>query len=204
MTLDDAFYLDVSFFLKKTKTRKERIGRLMRELGLPKPDGDHLFTTEFGAKDARFLVLHIDESKHRRDPIHYYVQMHLHGGQHPAPTGAEKGVEWALERVVELAMTERDALFFFEAEAFISQVPQPGSVVALPLTIGGRTLPVKGVEYGTELDEEGVDSFRWTRHEDGMKVTVSYALGYLFRDVPSLWDRERATVQRYVREAFGE
>jgi hypothetical protein len=200
---DADFSLDAAFFLKKTPTRAKRIGRIVKELKVPKGTGSHVLSYAFSSNGSGPpLILHIDESKYEREPVNYYVQMHLHDGEHADRVVSSRGTAWAFGQLSALAKGAK-VLFFLEAQMELEEnILLPSAVIAPPLTVGGRTLSVIGVEYGAPLEDAGVDGFRWTRLENVTRLKVSYTKTLAVSLLPSLWEQERTVVEGYVREVF--
>ena len=202
MAADVDFVLDAAFFMKKTPVRAQRIGRIIRELKLPKAQkGGLVLSCAFSSNGSGPpLILHIDESRYKQEPPNYYVQMHLHYGKHG--NGASRDVAWAFGELTALAKRGK-ALVFLDAKLEIEEnVPLPSAVIAPPLTVGGRTLAVVGVEYGASFELNSVDGFRWTRRDKVLTLNVSYSKLLAVSLLPKLWEQERTVVERYVREVF--
>jgi hypothetical protein len=209
VTESDAFWVDVAFFLEKTPARRAAISRMAKALNLPMPQGSrgHVLGASFGSPEqGPHVNLHIDHSQYDKDPVNYYVRLHIHGGEaheHDHEEDESKQtVTWLYEQLANVAKSQTALFGFVEAHLQLDDWPIPSqAITALPITVGGRVLPVIGMSYGTDLDE-GVDMFRWTRDEGGIRVDVSYTSRFNVNEISDLWQREHATVMAYVREVF--
>lgn len=196
------FLLDAAFFVDKTRTQQARIKKLLAQLGLPTPARGvkHVLAKSFGASaSGRYLHLHIDQSTFgAKDPT-YYFQLHLHGSDAHEPPSDEHTYDWAIEQLVAIGGESSRYLFFFDAE-FSVDGPPPAGLVAVPLQVGGRTLSVIGVEYGTHLQANGVERVRWTQKGERLAINMSYSGSRELSVLRDIWHREHQVIMAYVKE----
>ena len=194
------FVLNVAFFLQKTKARQARVAQLVKALKLPKPDKDHVLNAEFASAD-QWLSVHVDQGKYGGSSA-YYVQLHAHGRNSATTPDAKQSPAWAYDELARLVGEKPIALAFFDADLTVSDVSLPPAFIATPISIGGRALPVMGVEYGMPLDK-GVYKFGWVRESGGIAVRVSYSVDeYQASSLPDAVEREKIRVTGFIREAF--
>jgi hypothetical protein len=208
--------LRIVFYLRRTKTRADKIRKLVKTLKLPEPEGLHWMSASFLAPKPSGLVvaLHIDSlnDEEGEDPPtrSFWLELFVRrrpSGKPPAAVSTRPDSKWLMQELSDLAMKDSNFLGFFEVDVRIPPdarvQPASGAAVPLaPLAIGSRTLPVVGVEYGGEPEDGTVDSLRWTRDSRGLRVRLSYSRGMDVAELPEIWDSERTRIGTYVQEAL--
>lgn len=195
----EKFSLEVSYFLPKTAART-RIVTQMRKDAPPAPSDapkEHVLFVRC-ASDGLQVDAHIDASKFSDRSVNYFCQFTFQAG---ARAKEMPSATWLFDRVAKLNRGMLRNLVFFEADLLTSEI-RPIDVVAPPLTVGTRTLPIRGVEYASDLVAGDIEMFRWTRRGERLRINVSYSSIYELANFPHVLKLERETVNRYVREVF--
>ena len=149
------------------------------------PHDQHVVAASFLADGQPYYVyIHIDYEERRpkggKAKRYYYVQLEFRERPEGRPPKAvrerKQDAAWALAWLDRLrGKAPLRCIVDVEAE-LQGQRPPDRDLVALPLTVTGRALPVTGMEYG--LGGEGgldqVRSFRWRTVENGLKVWLRY------------------------------
>lgn len=207
--------LRVTFYLERTRSRIAKLRRFAKTLKLPAPEGQHWLSATFLApKPSDLMVsLHIDSTVAEDDETprgrtlwtELWVRRQPRS-KPPATVSARPDTDWMISELSKLVTENSPELGFFDGNVHIpSDVQVPATVVAVPVTVGNRTLPVIGVEYGGEPEAGAVEAFRWTRsphppHE--LTVKLSYSHEIEVANLSEIWDRERARIGLYVQEAL--
>jgi hypothetical protein len=176
---------------------------MVKTLKQPPRNGRHVLGCGFGSKaDGGYVFLHIDESKYEGRPLSYYVQLYSHPWAKDDEPTVRPDRDWAYEQVEALVGEKPIPGVFFDAELTATDLTPPSAIAAAPMAIGGRALPLTGVEYGADVDL-GVYRFSWAKVAAGIRVKVSYTVnGYLPSDFRTSLEQERNRVRGFIREAF--
>jgi hypothetical protein len=182
---------------------------MVSELQLESPEGAHVLGAGFlpSRGEPFFLFLHIDEFADESKKKELFVQLAFQPKPGTKPPKALRDrpqqSDWAFHELTELIGT-RPFICAIEAEILLSGQEPPTPVATVPLTIGSRALPIRGIEYGTEdADAEGVRGFRWTREEGGIKVWMSFTATTDAMQLPRAWDEQGKAAARYLKEVMG-
>jgi len=200
-----------SFLIARTKTRVSELRRLIKDLSLSPPEGRHWVGVSFlGPGDSKLeYFLHIDSTISKLDETvshGFWIETSVRewpGPKPPADLVARPRFDRVHQGILKLAKHQRQ-LGFFDAEVSVPSTDHalPTTVVALPMTIGGRTLPVMGVEYGGDPDPGSVDGCRLTRTNQGMMLRLSYSREMDVTELPEILTGERDRIGTYVQEAL--
>ena len=203
--------MNLDFIASRSTQRTTKIRRMLRELGLAgTSEGRHVMSADFigeGNEDY-YANLHVDEIQlaKTKKTLDYFVQLSLikRPGTRPPKVlrDRKKKLSWMFAELEAL----RDAHTFcmIDVEASTTKASlQP--VAAVPLTIGGRPLPLIGAEYGGEQPKLGeVRHFRWsTKSEGTTRVWVSYLWELNESNaIAASWERHGKVAEKYIEEAF--
>ena len=213
----DLSSLRITFYLERTRSRVTKIRALAKALKLPDPVGLHWLNASFLAPKPSNLVfsLHIDSTYVEDDETparptgSLWTEIWVRrrpSSKAPAKISANPDSDWMVRELSKLVQEDSHELAFFDGEVHIPpDVQVPSNVVAVPLTVGNRTLPVIGVEYGGEPEAGSVEAFRWTRSPHPphvLRVKLSYSREIDLAKLSEIWDSERARIGAYVQEAL--
>ena len=201
--------LRVTFFLERTRSRVLELRKLLKSLSLPPHEGAHWLNASFLEPDPAGLVfnLHIDDhaAESGDGNLGLWVEVSIRprpASKVPSAIAGRPRSDWMIQELSKLM--RKLELGFFDGDVSVPSGAQepPTNVVAIPLKIGSRTLPVIGVEYGGEPDPGTVDGFRWTRTPQGIMVRLSYSRELNASELSNIWASERERIGTYVQEAL--
>jgi len=160
------------------------------------------------ADEPFFANLHIDNFssvKDKKNRVDYHVMLSLVSRPSSPPPKelrdrAQK-ISWLFARLE--AMRVAPSVCLVDIEAVTRASPHP--VAAVPLSIGGRPVPLVGAEYRVERPKVGeVRRFRWSIGRDG---TTTVWASYLWEmatgeRIANLWELHAKLATKYVEEAL--
>ena len=195
-----------TFLVQDTKARRSKISRIIKALGESPSEDDHLLGASFLATSeeaAYFAHLHIHSYDSGKATKLLFVEVGFKMKPRSRPPRALANrphrAEWMHDQV--LGLVGPKALAFLDAVVFVPGTAPP-KISGLPLTLGGRILPIVGAEYAVSLQNDGITKFRWSMEGEGLMVRLSYSRELELAQLGETWTRESITISQYVKEAF--
>jgi len=203
--------LRVTFFLERTRARVAELRRLIKDFSFQPPEEPHWLSANFlgpeGSKLSYFL--HIDSDNFKSgDTVRRTLWIETSVREWPTPKPptsltTRPRFDQMHQELLKLVAKDGHQLGFFDAEVSVPTAhAPPTNVVAIPLTVDGRTLPVVGIEYGSDPAPGRVDGVRWRRTPRGTKVRLSYSREMDVIELLDVWTNERDRIGTYVQEAL--